>query len=359
MTQTNNHTTTTGSAGSDDLPGSTSGGKGPGGMWWVAWRQHRAQLAISLGVIAVVAVVLLIFRLLLIARLQELMGVDYTECAEITSAGATLQCPAQVYGAIYNEFGRLHGLLRMGMLILPVILGAFIGAPMFAREFEQHTQVYVLTQSVGRLRWWTSKVTIAGVPVVLGMLGLGLLMNWAEKPFADFGAQPMDTPNFETLGIIPAAFTAVTIALAATAGIVLRSTVIALAASIIMAGLRAHLLTPERVITPVDGYSSDSSFYPDNRSLYLTSGYLDATGATVDFHGPCPALDNAPPSTTGEQVNQLWVECQRAEGITNGFIDYLPADRRTPLQLAVTGICAVLTALMLAAGALRLHRRVL
>ena len=229
-------------AGTDPAAG---GGKAPGGMWWVAWRQHRAQLAISLG---------------LLVALAELTGGDDSRCTSIepSSGLSSDYCPEQVYGAVQAEFGTLWGLLRLGMLALPLVLGAFVGAPLFAREIEQHTQVYVLTQSISRMRWWATKVTVVAVPVVLGMIGVGLLMEWAFAPFAAYSYGSMNTPEFETRGIIPAVFTALTIALGVSAGIVLRSTVNALAVTIVVAGMlvvvlglvRPHLLTRTESSTP-------------------------------------------------------------------------------------------------------------
>ena len=354
-------------AGTDPAAG---GGKAPAGMWWVAWRQHRAQLAISLGLLVALALAWVVFRLALVSRLAELTGGDDSRCTSIepSSGLSSDYCPEQVYGAVQAEFGTLWGLLRLGMLALPLVLGAFVGAPLFAREFEQHTQVYVLTQSISRMRWWATKVTVVAVPVVLGMIGVGLLMEWASAPFAAYSYGSMNTPEFETRGIIPAVFTALTIALGVCAGIVLRSTVNALAVTIVVAGMlvvvlglvRPHLLTPDRIVNPVAlSDSGTDGFHPDARSWFLDSGYLDAGGTPVDFSGSCPALDAGPVSTTDDQVNHTRSDCMRDQGIVSEYIDYLPAERRTALQLAVTGICAALTALILAAGVVVLRRRVL
>jgi len=123
-------------AGTDPAAG---GGKAPGGMWWVAWRQHRAQLAISLGLLVALALAWVVFRLALVSRLAELTGGDDTRCASIEppNGPSSDYCPEQAYDAVQAEFGIMWGLLRLGMLALPLVLGAFVGAPLFAREFEQ------------------------------------------------------------------------------------------------------------------------------------------------------------------------------------------------------------------------------
>ncbi|MEP6561505.1 MAG: hypothetical protein ABJD68_10605 [Nakamurella sp.] len=343
------------------------GGKALAGMWWVAWRQHRAQLAISMGGLAVVAVVLLIFRIAVANRLSELTS-GYPNCDLAVGDPTTQGCPGQAYSVLYGDFGTTWGLLRMGILILPLVLGAFVGAPLFAREFEQHTQVFALTQSVGRLRWWATKIVVAAVPVVLGMVGLGLMVDWVAAPYSVFSYGPMDTPGFETRGIIPAAFTVLTIALGVTSGIVLRSTVISLVVTLVVAGLlvvalglvRPHLLAPTRVVTPVVLTAQPDQFYPDGQSWYLDHNYLDANGTPVAFVGDCPALSgDGPTSPSDEDVNREWAACLQKQGITSEYTDYLPSGRRWPLQGLVAGITTILSGLVLAAGALRLRRRVL
>ena len=343
-----------------------SGGQAPGGMWWVAWRQHRAQLMVSLGLLALLAATVLVFRWTLLGRLQDIAGTDFARCTATGTNEPPAGCPIEAFDQVYNDVAAIWGLLRLGMLALPIVLGAFVGAPLFAREFEQHTQVYALTQSVGRMRWWATKVTVAATPVVLAMLGVGMVMEWAIEPFERLNYSPMGTPAFETRGIIPAAFLVLAIALGVTAGIAVRSTVIALAVTIIAAGIcvallgaaRPHLLDHERVRTPVE-LSNGTSFYPDGQAWFLDSGYLDANGTPVDFNGNCPALAISSAGLTNEAYDDLWVTCLQEQGITDQYIDYLPAERRTALQLTVAGISTALAAVILAGGALLLRRRVL
>lgn len=347
----------------------TSDGRAPGGMWWVAWRQHRFQLAISFGLLALAALALIVFRWTLLGRLQDIAGADFSRCTlpGTNEDGSPAGCPNEAFNLAYNDFAPLWALLRMAMLALPIVLGAFVGAPLFAREFEQHTQVYVLTQSVSRMRWWATKVTVAAAPVVLAMIGLGMLVEWAIAPFDRLNYSSMGTPAFETRGIIPAAFLLLAIAFGVTAGIAVRSTVIGLGATIIAAGIliamlgvvRPHLLDHERVLTPVEIGGASTNFYPDRGTWFLDSGYLDATGAVLEYDGNCPALAASPNGLTADEYDGLWVACLQQQGITDQYVDYLPAERRTALQLAVAGISTVLAAAILAAGALILRRRVL
>lgn len=345
-------------------------GTGVSGMWWVAWRQHRFSLAVSLGVLSAVAATLLVFRVVMVNRIRELSGGALSECAEMVPNGTSWTqgaCPDRVYWTVLGEFSTLWRLLELGMVVLPLVLGAFVGAPLFAREYERHTQVWVLTQSIGRSRWWSSKVIVAAAPVVLAMVGIGLLMDWAAAPFAEFWLSPMDTPGFETRSIIPAAFTMLSIAVGVTTGIVVRSTVIALVVTLITAGLlvvalgalRPHLLAPERTITPIQLSYSGTRSHPGSHDWYLDSGYLDATGTPVGFTGQCPALDNAPATTTSDTANRLWLQCQTEQGITSEYVDYLPAERRTTLETAVTAITVALSAIILAGGVVLIRRRVL
>ena len=49
--------------------------------------------------------------------------------------------------------------------IVPALIGAFVGAPVLARELETGTFRYVWTQSFGRWRWTLAKLIALGVTV--------------------------------------------------------------------------------------------------------------------------------------------------------------------------------------------------
>lgn len=348
-------------------------GAAPGGMWWVAWRQHRLQAVGSLLIMAIIAVGLLAFRLDLGAHLRAV------GCTALTQDSCAFP-QAQI--VFTSEFSNTWQILRGVLIAAPVVLGVFGGATIFPQEFERRTNVFALTQSVGRLRWWVTKVTIAGVPMLLGLLGLGFVMQWAAAGAWFTNGNALINGNFQVRSIMPAAFGLVAFAIAITAGIVIRSLTASIITGLIVAGgltlaiafpVRPHLLPSTRNTTPIaaqtaptPGPNSTVSSAPHNAWL-LSSGFLNAKGDSVALnYSGCtlpqagasqgsgtPATDQ---SSADAAATQAIDKCMREQGIVAEYTDYLPASTIWPVRLIVLGICIGFAAVFLAAGALRLRR---
>jgi hypothetical protein len=343
-------------------------------MWWVAWRQHRVQVMVALVVMVVVAIGLLVFQLVLVGRLHA------AGCTVLTDES---QCNARLFPLVASAYDEgTWRILRAALVATPVVLGVFLGAPLFPREFDQRTEVFALTQSVGRLRWWATKIAVVGVPLVAGLLGLGFLTQWCDGTTWFTARGAMDDGTFQVRSIMPAAFGLLALAIAVTAGIVVRSLVGSLVAGLIAAAgvvvllafpLRSHLLPTSRDITPVDAVAASPTAMPDPvgaydpGSLYLASGLLDANGDPISFNAISALCDpSMPPMPEGnpdqqemdsynDKYNKAFDECRRDNGITRNYIDYVPASMLWPMRGVVTGICVLLAALFLAAGAFRLR----
>jgi len=340
-------------------------------MWWVSWRQHRVQVMIALVVMAVVALAVLLFQLVLVSRLHALGCTVLTDPSECNSRAAM---------DAFDE--NTWHLLRAVLVATPIVLGVFLGAPLFPREFDQRTEVFALTQSVGRRRWWTVKVTVVGAPLVLGLLGLGFGTQWCDGTTWFTARGAMDDGTFQVRSIMPATFGLLALAVAVTAGVVVRSLVGSLVAGLIVAAgvvvliafpLRSHLLPTSREITPVDAAAASPTTMPDPvgpydpGSLYLASGLLDSNGDPISLNAISALCDpSMPPLPEGnpdqqdmdsynDKYNKAWTQCQRDNGITRNYVDYVPAAMLWPMRGLVTGICVLLAALFLAAGAFRLR----
>ena len=63
-----------------------------------------------------------------------------------------------------NTFNGLDNFLSNGIIlqVFPVLIGAFIGAPLLAREMETGTFRYAWTQGFGRWRWTLAKLVALG-----------------------------------------------------------------------------------------------------------------------------------------------------------------------------------------------------
>lgn len=344
-------------------------GTGPRGMWWVAWRQHRVAVLIALMVLLMIAGALLGFRAVLASRLAA------AGCS-ITGKAA---CPPSASLTIWSSVETWWRILRIAVIAAPIVLGAFVGAPIFPREFDQRTTVFALTQSVGRLRWWASKVTVAGVPLLAGLLGLGFLAQWVDEgSWLTSGGELHDGP-FQAHGIMPAAFGLLTLAVAVTAGIAIRSVIASLVAGLIVAGalvviigfpLRPHLLPATRHVTPIADVSQYGNVpipptapSDDPGALALRTGFVDSAGREIPFDNASCTLPEPQVGQTSRQalaaandaMRHAYIECHEKAGITGQFTDYLPSSTLWPVRGIVTALCILLAALFLSLGALRLR----
>lgn len=285
-------------------------------MTWVAWRQQRLQILLSLGIIAGLAALMTFVRF---------------DAQSITDA----QLVDDRYSTYINY-------LRLVLLALPVLLGMFAGAPLFGREIEHGTHVFGLTQSIGRTRWWATKILVAGLPVIIGMTLLGLLNAWASVPLQAmmFGGR-LVTPTFEIQGLTLGAYTALAFTLSATFGLLARNTLAAMVITVIayvpVIGVIGNALRPAYAtpITSTDGTMPAGAWI-------VESSYVDAAGNRVAFS---PADCDTPLS-----------ECIKTQGVVRG-VAFHPDDRFWSFQVIEGGLFVALAALVVGVSAWALHNR--
>jgi len=242
----------------------------------------------------------------------------------------------------------------MVMLALPPLLGALAGGPLFAREYEQGTQILSLTQSVGTANWWASKTAVAGLPVAVGLLVLGFINEWAMEPMSSFPAKHLLTPGFQTRGITPAAYFILAFAIAVTAGIVLRNTAAAIGSTaaiylllLLLLGLaRPYYAAPELSREPVPAASGSRPAGDVGGSWQLDYFYVNSAGEQVT-----PRINDCPADPDHEQ-------CLVQQGVTGLVMEYHPAKRFWRFQATESGLALAASALLLGAGLVRLRRHI-
>ena len=126
-------------------------------------------------------------------------------------------------------------------LILPALVGMFLGAPLVARELERGTFRLTWTQSVTRMRWMLVKVGAQLVITLLAFALLSQLVTWYIAQSGSFGGNGWD--NFDVTGITPLAYMAFALALGITAGALLRNTVPAMLVTLVGYPLLRTLIT--------------------------------------------------------------------------------------------------------------------
>ena len=213
-------------------------------MAWVTWRQHR----FALGGVGVLLGGLALY--LWLTGLQ--MHHAYAAVAACHPA-SSYACQNQTinFDAAYGQTAQTVGTLLMAV---PILIGAFAGAPVLARELETGTFRYAWTLGVGRQRWTLAKLVPLAVTVTVATGLFSLLFSWYQQPFFTDGSSiPLEPSLFGLRGVAYAAWTLAGFAIGALAGLLIRRVVPAIAATLAACTglvfatglyLRQHYMTP-------------------------------------------------------------------------------------------------------------------
>ncbi len=201
---------------------------------WVTLRQRRGAIigtSILLGAFAV--------YLLIMAIIQNNAYATVTAC----HPAAALKCQQLAQEFSRNYWGGNGSVLQSGgaqtvsslLFAVPVLLGAFVGAPLLARELETGTFRFAWTQGAGRTRWALSTLVLPGLLLTAVTGAFTALFYWYFRPFLANGQVSEMLPlAFALLGVAFAAWTLFAFALAAFTGTLLRRTVPAMAITLVV-----------------------------------------------------------------------------------------------------------------------------
>lgn len=203
-------------------------------MLWLTYRQHRLELSALLFVAVALA------ALLSYAGIQELalrtsLGVD--SCIDRLRD----QACANLLRTYREQRSPLQGLFIV-LLAFPALVAAFIGGPLFSRDFERGTHRLIWTQGITRVRWVAEKligfviVAAASAAILVAVRGysLPLIGPGTMSPFTTFD---LDGPAF-------VAYIVFAVAIGAAFSALLRRSVLAMLLSLLtFVGARLVVLT--------------------------------------------------------------------------------------------------------------------
>jgi ABC-type transport system involved in multi-copper enzyme maturation permease subunit len=326
-------------------------------MAWVIWRQHRIALgglAAALGALAVYV---------WIAGLQlHHAYVSATTCNSASPACADL----------ITHFNFMNHFLQGGYVlqIVPPLIGAFVGAPLLARELETGTFRYTWTQGFGRWRWALAKLVALAVVVTAAAGALSLLFSWYYQPyFAATGhpalelseASPFSSALFDLRGVSFAAWTLAAFSIGALAGMLIRRVVPAIVATLAaytglaLVGanvLRQHYLTPLLTRNPtVPGSAWILRQYWTRGGRFAFTSWRDAPQNLIQ------ACTGAPRGPLGKPPLQSFASCAAQHGYTQ-LTSYQPVGRFWPFQWIEGGWLLALSVLLIAVIVWLVRRRV-
>ena len=259
----------------------------------------------------------------------------------------------------------------MALVLQPVpgLIGAFIGAPMLAREIETGTFRYAWTQGFGRWRWALAKLVMVGVAVAVVAGAFSVLVSWYYQPYLAAGNRPQfSVPSvlspglFDLRGVAFAAWTLAAFAIGALAGMLIRRVVPAIVATLaaysglaLVAGnlLRQHYMAP---------LVAQNANIPG--SALITSQWW-TKGGKFTFGGPplnllpklCPgsftAMSNGGINGRGSLTP---TQCLIQHGYTR-WASFQPASHFWPFQWIEGGWLLALSVLLIAVTVLLVRRR--
>jgi ABC-2 family transporter protein len=325
-------------------------------MAWVTWRQHRFALVGVAALLGALAVYLWI------------VGTSLHHAYAAAAACHPASSPA--CQGLVSAFDGMDNFLSNGFIfqVLPVLIGAFIGAPVLAREMETGTFRYAWTQGFGRWRWTLAKLVPLAVAVTVATGALSVLLSWYYQPYfapdnpalGIPGATPFAPGLFDLRGVAFAAWTLAAFAIGALAGMLIRRVVPAIVATLaVYAGLafaaggflRQHYLTP--LVTSNPNVPGNAWIF----SQWWTKG------GKVAFSGGWPPdsvinrfCSSVPSGPFGKGSSDAFNQCLSQHGYTH-WTSYQPASRFWPFQWIEGGWLLVLSALLIAVTVWLVRRR--
>jgi len=308
-------------------------------MAWITWRQHRLAVLGALGG----------YLYITGEQLRHQAFISY-------GAGPVLSITAVLFQAI------------------PPLTGAFVGAPVLARELETGTFRFTWTQGFGRARWTVATLAPLALAVTVAAAAFGFVFSWSYGPQINGNPilSPLAATTFDLHEVALAGWTLVAFAIGAVAGIAIRRVVPAMFATLVAwsglavltgAFLRRHYEAPlvtSNFTLPDGAWIESQRWAQDGQpvSLSTVDQVLQKIGAAVAAPGhlgqlPAAGSQSAPAPGPGS-VNPA--QYLLHHGITQ-LTTYQPASRLWPFQWIEGGWLLALSLLLMAAAVWLVHRR--
>lgn len=313
-------------------------------MTWIVWRQQRpALITLAAGLVVAVATILSLRA----GMLADLQARNIVACVQQSLES----CRGQATRDFRNSWYDLMHVAQLAVVIVPALIGVFIGAPLFAREFEQGTHVLAFSQSVSRTRWMVTKFVVAGLPALLFVAVLQLLVrSWvnAAGQLGPLVGGLYYYGTFDAQGVSPIAYTLFAYTLGVFAGALFRRTLVAITLTLgVFVAVRLTIgVRREDMIEPVRVLSNELTDPYDSiepGQVVKNTGFLDAGGAVVADANAAKA--KCVPDARIEVSVEDRTACWQQNGLARSFRDVLPIDQATTLHLLEASMFAGLAVL--------------
>ena len=323
-------------------------------MAWVTWRQHRIALAGAAALLGGLALYLWLTGL----QIHR----DWT--AAVTCHPASSGACGALAGYFISDWQPAQ-IISVALQAVPALIGAFVGAPVLAREMETGTFRFAWTQGFGRWRWTLAKLVPLAVVLAAGAAAFSALLSWYYQPFLSgqpaFGGSPvrLEPGMFDLFGVAFAAWTLAAFAIGALAGMLIRRVVPAIAATLAAysgLALATALYLREHYLTPLLVKNADApgSAWVIGQQWYARGGQPVSQSVLGQVLQGAPQLAGGKGGIPQDDptVNQYLVQ----HGYTL-WTSYQPGSRFWPFQWIEGGWLLALSALLIAATVWLVRRR--
>ena len=323
---------------------------------WVTLRQRRGLLigtSILLGVFAVYLAVM--------AIIQDSAYATVAAC----HPAAALKCQSLADSFARTYWGGHGSVIQSGgaqtvsslLFAVPVLLGAFAGAPLLAREFDSGTFRFAWTQGAGRTRWAVSTLVLTAALITAATGAFTALFYWYFRPFlADGQVSEMLPLAFGLLGVAFAGWTLFAFALAAFTGTLFRRTLPAMAVTLVgyiavaigtATAIRPHYEAP----VTAQGWNGTAS------GGWVISSWTKAPDGRTLSQGDLNALfQHLPASVQNSATPDAFTNWLTQHGYTMGQ-SVQPDSRFWQFQLIEGGWLLVVSAVLIAGTVWLVRRR--
>jgi hypothetical protein len=325
-----------------------------------SWLQFRGQAVAALAALLTVSVVLVITG----PQVNHLYA-----ASGLASCPSTADCPGLASALLAKlrgdgAFGVVYWAGIFAVYGVPAIIGMFWGAPLIAREVETGTYRLAWTQGVTRTRWLAVKLGLVGLASMAAAGLLSLMVTWWASrvdPLDPFGMNRLQPAMFSTRGVVPIGYAAFAFALGVTAGMLIRNTVPAMAATavaffavegVMIALIRPRLIAPVRAtmalnLATVQSVSAVAGA-PASNSLSVSAPVSEPGGWVYSSQ----VLNAAGRASLGPEPRACLSGSGQACSVALGklhllqTVTYQPASRYWPLQWAETSVLLALALLL-------------
>ncbi|OZM73691.1 ABC transporter permease [Amycolatopsis antarctica] len=297
-------------------------------MLWSTWRQYRAQFLVTAVLLVALGTVLLVNGLLAAGAVERAAGAPAGSQAfvDARSEARSLFAPVSVVVSY--------------LIAVPVLVGAFWGVPLLAREFERGTHRLAWTQSMPGHRWLGTRLGMLGVAVTAGGLIAGVMLSAWYGAYDGLGdGDPFrGTSVFPLAGIASAGWWLFAFAAGVAAGALVRRvlpamaiTLVVVAAALVLVGgvVRPHYATPERTVA-----TSSERVAPDAKLVDIVA--LSPDGTERPAQGVSGLNGRTCPLVSGTSIGE---ECAAGSGHRLVYYSH-PAERYWRFQWTEFGLLA-------------------